>query len=183
MHKGYVEVHKAQAQVQKALVQVRKTLANYRTPRKPSPGKVQRLSKHQYIRLVLLDLLVRRHTSQRVLSSQVSSKSFEASSTGSSMASSSIVEAASRQLCRSPRLQRLWAQPSRGSRVSGSSEFEAPDALEDPVAPTSVFSSFLEYSRAWRPLEELSRWLQEARRGLPAALGELKRLPGGFEWP
>ncbi len=43
------------------------------------------------------------------------------------------------------------------------------------MAPTSVFSSFLEYSRAWRPLGQLSQWLREARGGLPAASSRLKR--------
>ena len=38
-------------------VEVHRTLANYRNPRESSHGRVQRLSKQQYIRLVLLDLL------------------------------------------------------------------------------------------------------------------------------
>ena len=73
------------------------------------------------------------------------------------------------------RLQRLWEQPCRGSRGSGSSYLEAPEALEAQVAPTSIFSSFLEYSRAWRPLGELPRRLREARGGLPAASSQIKR--------
>ena len=80
-------------------------------------------------------------------------------------------------------LQRLWEQPSRGSRGSGSSHLEAPEALEAQVAPTSVFSSFLEYSRAWRPLGESPNgsWrLEEAFRRLRAGS---RGLPGGFEWP
>ena len=73
------------------------------------------------------------------------------------------------------RLPRLREQLSRGSRGSGSSHLEAPEALEAQVAPTSVFSSFLEHSRAWRPLGELSQRLREARGGLPAASSWLKR--------
>ena len=54
VHKAYVEVHEAYVEVHKAHVEVHRTLANYRNPRTLSQGRVQRLSKHQYIRLVLL---------------------------------------------------------------------------------------------------------------------------------
>ena len=47
---GYVEVHEAH-------VEVHRTLGTHCNPRKASHGKVQRLSKQQYIRLVPLDLL------------------------------------------------------------------------------------------------------------------------------
>ena len=97
------------------------------------------------------------------------------------------------------RLQRLWEQPSRrsrgcrsnvldapeaqgalreqpslGSRGFRRSHLEVPEALEAQEAPTSVLSSFLEYSRAWRPLGELSRRLRGARGGLLAASRVLK---------
>ena len=84
-------------------------------------------------------MLVRRRTNQRVLSSLVSSKSFEASSTVSSTASSSSLEAwrSRGSNLEAPealgaavwKLQRLWEQPSRGARGSGSSHLEAPEAL------------------------------------------------------
>ena len=80
------------------------------------------------------------------------------------------------------RLQRLWERPSRRSRGSGSSHLEAPEALEAQVAPTSVLSSFLEYSRAWRPLGELSQRLREARGGFRRLRAGSRGLPGGFEW-
>ena len=56
-HKAYVEVHKGYVELHKAYVEVHRTLGTYRNPRKLSHGKVQRLSKRQYIRLVLLYLL------------------------------------------------------------------------------------------------------------------------------
>ena len=59
-HKAHVEVHEGYVEVHKAHVEVHRTLANYRAPRNSSHGRVQRLSKHQYIRLVLLYLF---HTS------------------------------------------------------------------------------------------------------------------------
>ena len=101
------------------------------------------------------------------------------------------------------RLQRLKEQPSRGSRGSGSNHLEAVEAvratilrlhklweqrkrgleaLQGPVAPTSVFSSFLDYSRAWRPLGELSQRLREARGGFRRLRAGSRGLPGGFEW-
>ena len=57
LHRAYVEVHKGYVEVHKGQVEVHRALANHRNSRSASPGKVQRLSKHQYIRLVLLDLL------------------------------------------------------------------------------------------------------------------------------
>ena len=80
------------------------------------------------------------------------------------------------------RLPRLGERPSRGSRGSGSSHLEAPEALEAQVAPTSVFSSFLDYSRAWRPLGELSQRLREARGGFQRLRAGSRGLLGGFEW-
>ena len=56
-HKAHVEVHNRYAEVYKAHVEVHRTLATYRTSRTLSQVRVQRLSKHQYIRLVLLNLL------------------------------------------------------------------------------------------------------------------------------
>ena len=80
------------------------------------------------------------------------------------------------------RLPRLGERPSRGSRGSGSSHLEAPEALEAQVAPTSVLSSFLDYSRAWRPLGELSQRLREARGSFRRLRAGSRGLPGGFEW-
>ena len=80
------------------------------------------------------------------------------------------------------RLPRLGERPSRGSRGSGSSHLEAPEALEAQVAPTSVLSSFLDYSRAWRPLGELSQRLREARGGFQRLRAGSRGLLGGFEW-
>ena len=80
------------------------------------------------------------------------------------------------------RLPRLGERPSRGSRGSGCSHLEAPEALEAQVAPTSVLSSFLDYSRAWRPLGELSQRLREARGGFRRLRAGSRGLPGGFEW-
>ena len=80
------------------------------------------------------------------------------------------------------RLPRLGERPSRGSRGSGSSHLEAPEALEAQVAPTSVLSSFLEYSRAWRPLGELSQRLREARGGFQRLRAGSSGFLGGFEW-
>ena len=79
-------------------------------------------------------------------------------------------------------LQRPWEQPSRGSRGSGSSHLEGPEALEAQVAPTSVLLSFLNYSRARRPLGELSQRLREARGGFRRPRAGSRGLPGGFEW-
>ena len=93
---------------------------------------------------------------------------------GSRGSRSSLLEAPEALGAAISRLQRLWEQPCRGSRGSGSSYLEAPEALEAQVARTSVFSSFLEYSRAWRSLGELPRRLREARGGLPAASRGLK---------
>ena len=81
------------------------------------------------------------------------------------------------------RLSRLGERPSRGSRGSGSSLLEAPEALEAQVAPTSVLSTFLEYSRAWRPFGELSQRLREVRGGFPRLRAGSRGLPGGFERP
>ena len=53
-HKAYVEGHKGYVELHKAYVEVHRTLGTYRNPRKLSHLRVQRLSKHQYIRLVLL---------------------------------------------------------------------------------------------------------------------------------
>ena len=85
------------------------------------------------------------------------------------------------------RLPRLREQPSRGSRGSGSSHLKAPEALEAQLAPASVSSNFLEYSRAWPPLGELSQQLLEARGGFRRLRAGSRGLPGGFEsapkWP
>ena len=55
--KANVEPHKAYVEVHKAHVEVHRAPGTHRNPRELSQGKVQRLSKHQYIRLVLLDML------------------------------------------------------------------------------------------------------------------------------
>ena len=68
-HEVYVEAHKGYVEVHEAHVEVHRALATHRNSRKSLQTRVQRLSKHQYIRLVLLDLLVCRRTDQRVLSS------------------------------------------------------------------------------------------------------------------
>ena len=81
------------------------------------------------------------------------------------------------------RLPRLGERPSRGSKGSESSHLEAPEALEAQVDPTSVLSNFLDYSRAWRPLGELSQQLREARGGFRWLRAGSRGLPGGFEWP
>ena len=52
--KAYVEVHKSQVGVHKACVEVHRTLGTHRNSRASSQGKVPRLYKQQYIRLVLL---------------------------------------------------------------------------------------------------------------------------------
>ena len=56
-HTWWVGAHEAHVEVHKAHVEVHWTLGTYRTSRESSHLRVQRLSKHQYIRLVLLDLL------------------------------------------------------------------------------------------------------------------------------
>ena len=66
------------------------------------------------------------------------------------------------------RLQRLWEQPSRGSRGSR--------------GPSGSNLSFIEFSRAWRPLGELSQRLREARGGFRRLRDGSRGLPGGFEW-
>ena len=81
------------------------------------------------------------------------------------------------------RLQRLWEQPSRGSRGSGSSHLEVPEAigsesseiqareaLEAPVALTS----FLKFSRVFSSLGVCLE-------AIPAAPGGSRRPSGGFE--
>ena len=55
-HKAHVEVHEGYVEVHKAHVEVHRTLATHRTPHTSSQVRVQRLSKHQYIRVVLLNL-------------------------------------------------------------------------------------------------------------------------------
>ena len=53
-HNAEVEAHKGQVAVHKAFVEVYDTLGIHKNPRDLSQVKVQRLPKHQYIRLVLL---------------------------------------------------------------------------------------------------------------------------------
>ena len=48
-HKAHVEAHKGYVELHKAYVEVHRTLGPYRTPRKLSWLRVQRLSKHQYM--------------------------------------------------------------------------------------------------------------------------------------
>ena len=102
------------------------------------------------------------------------SRGSRGSGSGSRVSGSSYLDAPEAPGAAISRLPWLREQPSRGSRGSGSSHLEDPEALEAQLAPTSVFSSFLEYSRAWRPLGERSQQLRVARGGLPAASRVLK---------
>ena len=94
--------------------------------------------------------------------------------------------AALRQPCRSPKLQRLWEQPSQGSRGSGRSHLEAPEALGGAISRlqrlfrpkclrprfSRVFSSFFESA-------ELSSGFERAQGGSPSGFGRARR---GLEW-